>query len=122
MRAFPFFKFFLHHLGIFSPVELSLRSPYLSLITASTKPHQLNILVYSFNHTQGIYLPLTNYTGFHNCSFSEQPWLGLTLTLFWDTATCFNNNSLLIMNHEHVHPTHFHLVIRMVNIQLLVFY
>ena len=40
---------------------------------------------------------------------------------FWDTATCFNRNSLLIMNHEHVHPIHFHSVIRMVHIQLLVF-
>jgi hypothetical protein len=65
----------------FSLVELSLRPYCLFLITASTKPYQLNVLIYSFNHTRGVYLPLTNYTGFHNCSFSEQPWVRLILTL-----------------------------------------
>jgi hypothetical protein len=65
----------------FNLVELSLRPYCIFLITTSTKPYQLNVLIYSFNHTWGVYLPLTNYTGFHNCSFSKQPWVRLILTL-----------------------------------------
>jgi hypothetical protein len=70
LRTLPFFQLFLHRLGLFSPVELSLRPHCLFLIMASTKPNQLNVLIYSFNHTQRVYLPFTNYTGFHNCSFN----------------------------------------------------
>ena len=29
----------------------------------------------------GVYWPLTNHIGFHSCSFSEQPWVRLILTL-----------------------------------------
>ena len=70
LRTIPFFQLFLHRLGLFSPVKLSLRPQCLFLILASTKPIQLNILIYSFNHTQGVYFPFTNYIGFHNYSFN----------------------------------------------------
>ena len=70
LRTLPFFQLFLHHLGLFSPVELSLRPQCLFLIMSSTNPNQLNVLIYSFNHTQGVYLPFTNYIGFHNFSFN----------------------------------------------------